>query len=116
MLKYFGAFWEGRLIGGICILCYRNTLVDWYAGSMRSYLKKYPNDLLPWEVFKWGNSRGFSEFDFGGAGKPDKEYGVRDYKKKFGGRFVNFGRFEKIHKRIMYSIVKTAFVLWRRRK
>ena len=35
---------------------------------------------------------------FGGAGKPDKPYGVRDYKLKFGGQLVNWGRFEKVHK------------------
>jgi serine/alanine adding enzyme len=116
MLKYFGAVWEGQLIGVICILCYRDTIIDWYAGSLRSHLSKYPNDLLPWEVFKWGKTQGYSKFDFGGAGRPGQEYGVRDYKKKFGGYFVNFGRFEKIHRPFLYRAVKTAFDLWRKRK
>lgn len=114
MIKYFGAFNNNEIIGGICILCYRETLYNWYAGSLRKFYNKYPNDLLPWEVFKWGKKNGYLIFDFGGAGKPDKKYGVRDYKKKFGGRLVNYGRFEKIHMPIKFNIAKAGFSLWKK--
>ena len=112
MIQYFGALNNNELIGVICILVYKQTLYDWYAGSLMKYLNKNPNDLLPWEVFKWGREKGYAIFDFGGAGKPDKQYGVRDYKKKFGGQLVNYGRFEKIHQPLKLKIAKAAFKLW----
>ena len=85
-----------------------------YAGSLKEFYIKYPNDLLPWEVFKCGKKSGYSIFDFGGAGKPDKKYGVRDYKKKFGGRLVNYGRFEKVHSPIKFKMAKVGFSLWKK--
>lgn len=111
--RYFGAFNNGNFIGVICLLTYKHVIYDWYAGSLRQYFCKYPNDVLPWEVFRWGKEQGFSVFDFGGAGKPDKEYGVRDYKKKFGGRIANFGRFRKIHQPVKYQLAKLGFKAWR---
>ena len=54
--------------------------------------------MIPWEVFKWGKKNDFSIFDFGGAGKPNIPCGVRDYKKVWGD-FVNYGRFNNIHKK-----------------
>ena len=116
MIRYFGAFNNGSLIGTICILVYREKLYDWYAGSLKAYYRKYPNDLLPWEVFKWGQKAGCTIFDFGGAGKPNREYGVRTYKEKFGGSLVNYGRFEKIHQPIKFQMAKLGFRLWQRLK
>jgi serine/alanine adding enzyme len=111
--RYLGAFNNGKLIGAICLLAYKKRIYDWYAGSSREYLKKYPNDLLPWEVFKWGMQNGYVEFDFGGAGKPNEDYGVRDYKRKFGGDLVNFGRFQKIHKPFKYAMARAGYNCWR---
>jgi len=112
-VRYFGAFNDGNLIGALCLLSYKQCLYDWYAGSLRQYLNKYPNDLLPWEAFKWGKEHGYVAFDFGGAGKPGEQYGVREYKRKFGGEFVNFGRFQKIHKHVKYAFAKVGFSAWR---
>ncbi len=112
LCRYFGAFNDGHLIGAICVLAYKEHLYDWYAGSLMQYFNKYPNDLLPWEVFRWGKENGYLMFDFGGAGKPGKKYGVRDYKKRFGGFFSNYGRFEKIHKPFEYKIARAGFKVW----
>ena len=98
------------------VLVYNETIYDYYAGAYSSFYKKYPNHLIPWEVFKWGNKNDYLIFDFGGAGKPNIPYGVRDYKKKFGGDFVNYGRFTNIHKKNMYMIAKFGFLLWKKIK
>lgn len=116
MIRYFGAFVDEKLIGTIVALCYKDTIFDWYAGSYRQYYKKYPNDLLPWEVFLWGKENGYQQFDFGGAGKPGVPYGVRDYKKKFGGQLVNHGRYEKSHHPMVMKAAAAAFKLWRKLK
>ncbi len=115
-IKVFGAFSETKLVGTMIVLCYGNCIYDWYAGSLRSYYHKNPNDLIPWEVFKWGKANDFTQFDFGGAGKPDKKYGVRDYKIKFGGEIVNPGRFEKIHQKKLFAFAKFGFGIWQKLK
>ncbi len=112
MVRYFGAFFNDEMIGVVCILAYKNALYNWYAGSMRKHYNKHPNDLLPWEILRWGRYRGYTLFDFGGAGKPHRKYGVRDYKKQFGGTMVNLGRFERIHQPGRLSIARTGFRLW----
>ena len=89
-------------------LVYQKTIYDYYAGAYKEYYKKYPNDLIPWEVFIYGKKNGFTFFDFGGAGQPNVPYGVREYKKKFGGELINFGRFEKIHKPMSCKLIKLA--------
>lgn len=112
-LRIFVAKCEDKIIGCMFCLAYGTTLFDYYAGAYRENYDKYPNDLLPWEVFRWGKQNGFRRFDFGGAGKPGVPYGVREYKKKFGGEMVNYGRFEKIHFPLLYGLVIRAFNLWR---
>lgn len=113
MVRFFGAFFEGQLIGTIVVFCFNGTVYDWYAGSRRDFYHKYPNDLLPWHVFLWAKEAGFTRFDFGGAGKPGKPYGVRDYKKKFGGELKDFGRFEKVHKRLLMRVGTLGFTFWK---
>lgn len=112
-LKLFCAENENKIIGCMLALVYKKTIYDSYAGAYSEYYKKYPNDLIPWEIFLWGKENGYENFDFGGAGKPDIPYGVRDYKKKFGGRLVNYGRFEKIHKPLLFKIGKIGLTFWK---
>ena len=40
----------------------------------------------------WGAENGYRLCNFGGAGKRDEEYGVRDFKAKFGGELICFAR------------------------
>jgi lipid II:glycine glycyltransferase (peptidoglycan interpeptide bridge formation enzyme) len=63
---------------------------------------------------EWGHNNGYEKFDFGGAGKPDEEYGVRDYKLKFGGELVNWGRFQKVHKPFLMRVGKLGFKIWQK--
>jgi len=105
-LKIFGAFLNDNMIGVRFILCYKNFLYYWYAGSDEKFLEYRPNDILPWEVIKWGANNGYEIFDFGGAGKPDSKYGVRDYKIRFGGTLVNLGRYEFTHKNLLMKAMK----------
>ena len=74
-------------------LLYKDVVYGWYAGSDRAYGHYQPNDLLMWHILQWGAEKGYRVYDFGGAGKPNEEYGVRDFKAKFGGTLVCFGRY-----------------------
>lgn len=112
-VKFFGAFWEDKMIAGQVRLCYNDTVYAWYAGSDSDYFNKRPNDFLLWNVIMWSKENEYKVFDFGGAGKPNVPYGVRDYKLKFGGELVNYGRYQKEHKRILMQIGRLAFKLYK---
>lgn len=111
-LKFFGAFKNEKLIGVMYLLCYGNRTYEWYIGSYFDYMKIHPNDLIIWEIFRWGKENNFEIFDFGGAGRPDREYGVREYKKKFGGTTLNLGRYQKVHNKFLYNISVIGFRIW----
>jgi serine/alanine adding enzyme len=100
-LKVFVAEYEGKIVGSRMVLCYRDVIYDWYAGSDPDYHNKYINDLLPWEVMLWASQNGFRIFDFGGAGNPDEKYGVRDFKMRYGGRLIENSRFISVHKPLL---------------
>ncbi len=112
----WGAYYQNKLIGTMYTFVYNKIVYDWYAGANTEFYSKHPNDIIPWEIFKQTKEFGCSLFDFGGAGKPGVPYGVRDYKKKFGGQMVNYGRFEKIHHPGLYNIARFGFWMWRRIK
>lgn len=112
-LKIFSAYYNNEIIGVMFALCYKSVIYDWYAGAKTEYLNKCPNDLIPWEVMRWAKSKGYSLFDFGGAGKPNVPYGVRDYKMKFGGQLVNYGRYTKILRPYLYKISSRGLVIYR---
>lgn len=115
-LKVYGAYSENKLVGIRIILLYKKTVYDWYAGSFSEYYNLHPNDVLPWKIFCQSQKNGFEVFDFGGAGKPNQPYPVRDFKKQFGGTFVNFGRYEIIHQPFVFQLAKMGFKLWQKLK
>ena len=87
-------------------LIYKDVIYGWYGGMDRAYSAHSPNELLTWQLLKWGAEQGYHVYDFGGAGKPNEEYGVRDFKAKFGGQLVCFGRNTYVHAPIPLSISK----------
>ncbi len=112
-VRFIGAYFEKELIGIMLTLRYKDRVIDWYAGSSKKDYEKNPNDVIPWEAFRISKNDGFKIFDFGGAGKPEVNYGVRDYKKKFGGQFVELNRYQKIHKPLLMKIGKLGLKFWR---
>lgn len=114
--KLFIAKINDDIIAGRFILCYKTTILDWYAGAKSAALSYYPNDFLVWCVLKWGAENRYHVFDFGDAGNPNKEYGVREFKKQFGGQLVNFGRYKKIHSPKKLWLAERGFEIWRRLK
>jgi len=95
-------------------LLYKGVVYGWYGGMDRSYGSYMPNELLTWDILRWGAENGYRLYDFGGAGKPDEEYGVRDFKAKFGGELVSFGRYTCIHFPHRLKLGNLGYHLYRR--
>ncbi|MEX1130405.1 MAG: peptidoglycan bridge formation glycyltransferase FemA/FemB family protein [Candidatus Woykebacteria bacterium] len=115
-LKIFAAKYDDEIIACRFVLCFEDLIYDWYAGANSKFLKKYPNDFLPFKIMEWGAINGYKTFDFGGAGKPNVPYGVRDYKLKFGGELVEFGRFEKVHNSLLMKVGELGIAAYRKLK
>jgi lipid II:glycine glycyltransferase (peptidoglycan interpeptide bridge formation enzyme) len=93
---------------------YNKTIYADYVGVPNRHKNLHANPLLNWHVLKWGLENGYHIFDFGGAGKPNKNYGVREFKRQFGGKLVNFGRYSKIHSPIKMEIAKKGFEIYKK--
>ncbi len=95
-------------------LLYKDVIYGWYGGMDRAYSRHVPNELLMWHLLKWGAEHGYHVYDFGGAGSPDEEYGVRDFKAKFGGRLVCYGRNTCVHRPALLWLSTQGYQFTRR--
>jgi CelD/BcsL family acetyltransferase involved in cellulose biosynthesis len=103
-----------RVVAARFLLCFKTRILDWYAGSDRSFSSYSPNELLVWHTLRWGREHGYEEFDFGGAGRPDAPYGPRDFKAKFGGTLVEYGRDVLVHAPRRLRVSRTGYAAMRR--
>jgi len=105
----------GEVLVAVAVeLLYKNTIYGWYSGMDRAYSAYVPNELLMWHILKWGAENGYRLYDFGGAGKPNESYGVRNFKAKFGGTLVCYGRNTRIQNRILMPIGELGYKVYRR--
>ncbi len=114
MVKFLSAQIQGVTAACSLELQYKETIYGWYGGSDRAYSRYLPNEMLVWHVLVWGANRGYRLYDFGGAGKPNQAYGVRDFKAKFGGELVNFGRYTCVHAPHQFKLSRVGYQLYRR--
>ena len=107
---------QSQIIGGImCPIFDKKAIYEWYICGIDGKFKGiFPSVLATWAAINYANLANIHFFDFMGAGKPDKAYGVRDFKSKFGGHLVNYGRYEKVHKPALMQIGKFSLKLWKR--
>jgi lipid II:glycine glycyltransferase (peptidoglycan interpeptide bridge formation enzyme) len=106
--KYLLVKHEGKVIGGMmCPILESRAIYEWYVcGLDEDYREQYPSVMATYAAIEYAKEYGLPLFDFMGAGKPDANYGVRDFKKEFGGEVVEHGRFLCIRKPILYAIGK----------
>jgi CelD/BcsL family acetyltransferase involved in cellulose biosynthesis len=114
MLRILIAKVNGADIGALTLLVSNGMMTYWYTGTLREYASYRANDLLVWRALELGIQMGCHTFDFGGGGRPDEEYGVRDFKAKFGGELVNYGRNTCVHAALRLKFSRAGYELMRR--
>jgi serine/alanine adding enzyme len=112
MLKIFVAYYKGGPVGAGAVLLYKKIVYEWFWGVER-VKSVYPAECLTWHRIEWAQQNNYELYDFGGAGWPDKPYGVRDFKAKFGGELVNYGRYRRIYSPWKFALAEKAFELSR---
>jgi lipid II:glycine glycyltransferase (peptidoglycan interpeptide bridge formation enzyme) len=105
----FGTYLDDKLIASRFCMMNQHILYDWYAGHREDFNPYYPNDFIIHHIFEWAQKKGVSTFDFGGAGNNTTEYGVREFKLKFGGQLTEYGRNEIVFNPLKYSLGKFGF-------
>ncbi len=112
--KYLLVKYQNKVVAGMmCPIHGKKVIYEWFiAGLDKEYNKQgmYPSVLATWAGIKYAIDNQIETFDFMGAGHPDKPYGVREFKAKFGGELVNYGRYIRINKPLLYFIGKVG--LW----
>ena len=83
MLKLFLIKYKDECIGGMIAPVYKGVIYGLYVCGSRTRSKLFPSEMVTWHTIEWGSENGCHTFDFLGAGKPNEEYGVREFKKGF---------------------------------
>lgn len=111
--KFLLVSYESKIIGGtVCVGLPDGSLYEWFAcGKDGVYKNIHASTLATFAGIEYAYTHGFPIFDMMGAGKPDKDYGVREFKSKFGGEFVENGRFIFIQKPLLFRIGKLGVKL-----
>lgn len=97
---YFYAEIEGKIVGVIGMYVYNGYATEIMSSTSKyAYENKlYAQDLLHWEMFLEAKKRGCHTFDMAGINPnpgDTKEKGIRRFKEKWGGRYVEYNIFEK---------------------
>ena len=97
---------EKQVIGGMaCVIDRNKTLYEWFVcGNETTDKKLYPSVMATWAGVGYAVQNKIEKFDFMGAGKPDEDYGVREFKSKFGGELVENGRLLYVISHFLYKI------------
>ena len=104
--KYLLVKYEGKVIGGImCPILEGKCIYEWFVCGMDTeYRNQNPSVMATYAAMEYGNAHGLVRFDFMGAGKPNEPYGVREFKARFGGDEVEYGRFLCVTNPLLYKI------------
>lgn len=116
--KFLLIYTDNQIIGGIMCPVYNDKAIyEYFVCGLDFEFKTYfPSVMATWAAIEYGLSNNLKYFDFMGAGPPNQNYGVRDFKARFGGELVEYGRFILVLKPFMYSIGKLGLSLLQKLK
>lgn len=99
------------IIGGILAPVFEDKCIyEWYVcGLDKEYKNQYPSVLATWSAIEYAAKNNIKSFDFMGVGVPETPYGVRDFKARFGGELVNYGRLTRINNQFLYNIAEFGY-------
>ena len=101
--------YKEKIIGGLMGAVFNGVIYELYiCGEDGKYKDIYPSVLATWSALDYGLKNNLQCFDFLGAGKPSEDYGVREFKSKFGGELVNYGRYKLLLNRPLYKFGEIA--------
>ncbi len=101
---------DNEVVGGMAMVIWRGVAYEWFVcGNDNS--ECHASVMSTWVGLDFAHKNDCRKFDFMGAGDPDKPYGVRDFKMRFGGELHEFGRFLLVQNRLLFAIGKLGLRL-----
>ncbi|MBN2174678.1 MAG: peptidoglycan bridge formation glycyltransferase FemA/FemB family protein [Bacteroidales bacterium] len=99
---------EDKIVGGIMCPIFRSrTIYELYIAGLDGESKDiYPSVVATWAPIDYAIKNNIESFDFLGAGSPESDYGVREFKSKFGGELVQNGRYIRINNNFLFAVGK----------
>ena len=96
--------YKDNVIGGtVCVVQANKCVYEWFVcGEDGIYDHIFPSSYATYAGICYAAEHHCPRFDMMGAGKPDEAYGVRDFKARFGGKEVEYGRFLCVTKPLLY--------------
>jgi serine/alanine adding enzyme len=96
------------VVGGMALIHWKGLITYEYFVCADEKLDSdyYISVYTTWKAIEYAATNQCFYFDFMGAGKPDEAYGVRDFKSKFGGQLVEYGRFRCVNHPLLYALGK----------
>ena len=76
------AYQDDRLLAGLVLLHYQNTVTLKYSADTRNYGKLKPNYLMDITAIRWAHEHGFPSLDYGRSALDN--IGLREYKTRLG--------------------------------
>ena len=97
---------DGHVIGGImCPILAGRCIYEWFVcGDDVHFKNQYPSVMATYAAMEYANAHALPRFDFMGAGKQSEAYGVRDFKARFGGQEVEYGRWLCVNNPELYKL------------
>ena len=97
-----------HVIGGtVCVEYAGKCLYEWFVcGRDGEWKSIFPSSLATYAGIKYAAEHSIPRFDMMGAGKPEEAYGVRDFKARFGGKQVEYGRMLAVNQKLLYRFGK----------
>lgn len=98
--------YNDAVVGGMVCIFDQNAAYEWFVcGQDSMYKHLYPSTMATYYAIKFASEKGLKYFDMMGAGAPgDGGYGVREFKMKFGGELVEYGRYKHVCNPLLYKI------------
>ncbi len=89
-LKLLLAQYRGEVVAGAAFPYLNGVLYYWTSGSRKEkeFASLYPNNLIQWEIIKWGYENGIRKYDMLGASIE----GIKQFKLGWGGQLQNYQR------------------------
>lgn len=114
LARFFAVKAENKLIGAYLMMLFKDVIYFWYSADdfhMRQY---YTTDGFINHIIQWGIEHQYKILDFGWAGREDEPYGVREFKAKFGGEEIRFGRHVLTYKPMLLALSKMGLVIYKK--
>jgi serine/alanine adding enzyme len=116
--KLLLVIYKDKIIGGImCPILDGRCIYELYiCGLDEDYKDQCPSVMATWSAMEYANKNQIPVFDFMGAGRKDQDYGVREFKSRFGGEFVEYGRYIRIFNPFLYKLGECALKMIKKLK